>query len=168
MKKSKSKVLLSCIALIVFGAFIYMQSNTPYQDQDMKPLLKEYLHLSSESLPPISFRYDHELVTTEQPYAFIEFSLRKLGHVLEYAGLTVLIYLLLSQFVLVSRWTFIFCLLFSLAYAITDEWHQRYTPGRTGHLIDVFTFDLIGILIALIIIGLTRKIRSIRTRTMNM
>ncbi|WKB35312.1 VanZ family protein [Terrilactibacillus sp. S3-3] len=37
----------------------------------------------------------------------------------------------------------------SMGYAGLDEWHQTFIPGRTGHAIDVFTFDMAGILLAL-------------------
>lgn len=40
-------------------------------------------------------------------------------------------------------------LLFTIFYAITDEIHQSFVPGRHGRWYDIVVFDTIGALIAL-------------------
>ncbi len=74
----------------------------------------------------------------------IEFPIRKLAHFLEYAVLGFLINVhlctvknrFLSQpAILNRRWLPI---LISCLYAVTDEVHQLFVPGRAGRLFDVF------------------------------
>ncbi len=40
---------------------------------------------------------------------------------------------------------------FAILYSATDEFHQSFVPGRRASLIDVFVFDNLGAMIALII-----------------
>jgi VanZ family protein len=39
-------------------------------------------------------------------------------------------------------------LVLGMAYAVFDEWHQSWVPGRTGSYVDVM-LDMVGILLAL-------------------
>ncbi|MBX3037740.1 MAG: VanZ family protein [Anaerolineales bacterium] len=41
--------------------------------------------------------------------------------------------------------------LLALLYSLTDEYHQSFVPGRNPSLIDVFVFDNIGAMVALLI-----------------
>lgn len=67
--------------------------------------------------------------------------LRKLGHVTEYAVLGALIQRALGRplpaFVL------------GAAYAASDEFHQRFVPGRTGAPLDV-AIDAMGVLMGIV------------------
>jgi VanZ family protein len=40
---------------------------------------------------------------------------------------------------------------FAVLYALTDEFHQSFVPGRTASLIDVFVFDNLGAVFALFV-----------------
>lgn len=50
-------------------------------------------------------------------------------------------------------------ILFSLFYAMTDEFHQLFVPGRSGNLLDVL-FDAVGIALAAAVYRLTRMRKS--------
>ncbi len=39
----------------------------------------------------------------------------------------------------------------ALAYAVTDEFHQSFVPGRSASLFDVVIFDNIGVIAALLL-----------------
>jgi VanZ family protein len=39
--------------------------------------------------------------------------------------------------------------LLAILYALTDEYHQSFTPGRFPSLVDVFVFDTLGALFGL-------------------
>lgn len=49
--------------------------------------------------------------------------------------------------------------LLTLAYALTDEFHQSFVPGRNPSLWDVLVFDHIGALISLWSVGRSAKAR---------
>ena len=55
----------------------------------------------------------------------------------------------------ISRTRLFFSLVLAILYACSDEWHQRFTPGRTSSIIDVF-IDTIGSVIGLAISYLVR------------
>ena len=62
-------------------------------------------------------------------------------------------------------------LLFCFIYAITDEFHQRFIPGRSGEIRDVLidtSGALVGILITIAITTIIRKIRDKNNSERNM
>ena len=62
---------------------------------------------------------------------------RKGAHILAYFILGVLVVSLLKEFRLVDKRTVIFAVIMCILYAISDEVHQYYVPGRSGDVIDV-------------------------------
>lgn len=75
----------------------------------------------------------------------------RLAHMLEYAGLTAWLYRALA-FKRGGKQTYVLSLGGALAYAILDEIHQAFVPGRTCSLFDV-GWDFVG---ALATVGLLR------------
>ncbi|WP_026692789.1 VanZ family protein [Peribacillus kribbensis] len=149
MKNVTKIIVLLLLAVCVIVMF--QSSNTPYQKQDLRPTLQKYITLDENSLPSMNFDYGGALVTSSQPYDFIEFFIRKAGHISEYFILTSLLLLSLqfTRLKLIARVLLSFVI--ALAFACTDEYHQSFIKGRTGHLIDVFSFDLLGIVLSIII-----------------
>tara|TARA_Y100000766_G_scaffold124449_1_gene106916 strand:- start:15 stop:470 length:456 start_codon:yes stop_codon:yes gene_type:complete len=84
---------------------------------------------------------------SNESIAFVQFFLRKTAHIIEYAFLAILlcnaIVRRLKEFsakVLIVRSVFI-----SLIYAASDEWHQSFSAGRIGSLMDI-SIDGVGAL----------------------
>jgi VanZ family protein len=73
-------------------------------------------------------------------------------HLLEYAFLAILLFYAFSR----KKHTIIIAYL----YALSDEIHQTFIPGRSGRLRDTL-IDLIGIFLGLIILKQLRKIKFI-------
>jgi VanZ family protein len=144
---------------------IFVMSSQSYSEQDMRPQLNEWIpeERLQSLLPNIEFYYDGGLVTYTLPYDMLEFFIRKLGHVSEFALLTVL-WLNALRARQISRGTALLSAsLISLLYAASDEWHQSFVPGRTGHAIDV-AVDSIGIMLVAVLyfiyIGLRKYKRA--------
>jgi len=57
-------------------------------------------------------------------------------------------------------WTLIIC----IVYAVSDEYHQTFIPGRSGELRDVL-IDSAGSFTGLVIYGLTLNLLKIRNRS---
>jgi VanZ family protein len=78
-----------------------------------------------------------------------DFITKKAGHVIEYGVLAFLLWRALSK---EKGWpalpSFGGAFVLSLLYAISDEFHQTFVPGRSGRLTDV-GFDVLGALLAL-------------------
>ena len=68
---------------------------------------------------------------------------RKGAHIISYFILGVLMVSLLKEFRLVDKRTFIFAVIMCILYAISDEVHQYYVPGRSGDVVDVL-IDTVG------------------------
>jgi VanZ family protein len=83
----------------------------------------------------------------------IEFGIRKLGHLTEYAILAMLLWRALRSG---SRWQMKMSILFLIAwvacaiFAASDEFHQSFVPSRTASPTDVM-IDICGALIGLAI-----------------
>ncbi|BFH13259.1 VanZ family protein [Paenibacillus melissococcoides] len=150
MRKRSRLGLLWFILTIAWMAFIFMKSAEPYSVQDMKPALGSFV--SEEKLlryvPRWEFFYDGSLVSWREPYHFVEFFIRKCGHIAEFALLTLLLILTLSARVRSKGLVAAGSGLIAVLYACSDEWHQTFVPGRTGHLADV-AVDSIGVALVL-------------------
>lgn len=74
--------------------------------------------------------------------------LRKTAHMVEYATLFLLIYRAVIGWKQWSlRWVIV-TLLLAVAYASSDEWHQRFVSGRHGAAFDVL-IDGLGMVIGI-------------------
>ena len=80
---------------------------------------------------------------------FWDLVLRKGAHMAEYFVLTFLLFRALNQCKLSLRNLFIVSALCSLAYAISDEFHQSFVGGRVASPIDVSidSFGIIGFVV---------------------
>ena len=72
-----------------------------------------------------------------------DFVLKKSAHMIEYAVFALLIYRALKYSGTKIRRAVVLSLLIAVIYAITDEFHQSFVPGREPKIRDVF-FDTIG------------------------
>ena len=82
------------------------------------------------------------LETTPTPTDnILNFTLKKSAHIFEYAVLAFLISRIHPK---KKLFIFLFCLL----YALTDEFHQSFTPGRQARLYDI-VFDSLGAFLGL-------------------
>ena len=93
-----------------------------------------------------------ELLTKIFGVGFTEFFIRKLAHMSEYAALG-----FLSAFAFAYTFKnakrFYFGILFTLVYAIGDEIHQLFIPGRSGQVRDVL-IDMAGALLGVLVLGI--------------
>ena len=170
MTQSSCKVYfyVFMIAAVLWMAFIFFKSGQTYQQQTLRLLLESELSGSNltNQFPHMAFNYDGQKLSWQDPIDVIEFFIRKAGHVSEFAVLTLLwILALLSKQVQVIM-ALLTSFMISVLYAVTDEWHQTFIDGRTGHAIDVVvdTFGaLLAVLLVLAVLGIRTVIRRRRT-----
>jgi VanZ family protein len=67
----------------------------------------------------------------------LTFITRKAAHIIAYFILGVLIYSVVRTYKLVTRRAILICIAIALVYAISDEVHQLFVPGRSGEIRDV-------------------------------
>lgn len=85
--------------------------------------------------------------------------LRKIAHMGSYALLTLLWFRALYPH---TRRALAIAVVVSLAYAMSDEYHQSFVEGRSGSPVDV-AIDSVGILIAVVLVR-TGKLRRFGPR----
>ncbi|UFT98566.1 VanZ family protein [Radiobacillus kanasensis] len=151
------KKYLTWLLPISVMAIIFYSSHQPYEDQDIKPLLGEWLDFSFliPFVDEISFVYHHSEVSTAALgiHGFIEFFIRKGAHVTIFCLLMLAFYIALSKTYRTSYWLPLFL---TVIYAISDEFHQSLTPNRTPYVGDVI-LDTIGTSIGVLLISMVRK-----------
>lgn len=81
--------------------------------------------------------------STLSDFGSLDFVVKKLAHVTEYAILHFLLFRALRTVIAPDRALFAAAVI-SLLYAISDEYHQTFVPLREGRIRDVF-IDSIGI-----------------------
>jgi len=87
-----------------------------------------------------------------------DFALRKAAHLAEYGILAILWLRALTAGGLSRRRAFLFSILFCAAFAISDEIHQLYVPGREGRISDVL-IDVVGVILGVCIYLWVQKTR---------
>ena len=78
-------------------------------------------------------------------FGTLDYFVKKAGHMLAYAVLAALLHRGLGH--RQGQWAWAWLL--AVAYALLDEFHQSFVPGRHPSLIDVFLFDGVGAVIGL-------------------
>ena len=79
-------------------------------------------------------------------YDLLNYSIRKLAHIVEYAILAYLWFRSLYPKPKQFKPAVFYSVLLSILYAITDEWHQSFVPNRLGIWTDV-VWDTAGAII---------------------
>ena len=97
-------------------------------------------HRTSRILGPLLRWFKPDI--SEEALQAIQFSIRKLGHLTEYAALGILAWRAVRRPVRADArsWDWeeaAFAIGFAAAYAVSDEMHQAFVPTRDASLIDV-------------------------------
>ena len=125
IKRYRGALLLALTAAMMLGVYLFSAQS----GERSSSLSQEALELVRRLLPGV-----YELLARGgRP----EFALRKLAHLSEYALLGLIVYALLRK-KLSPLPAAVTALVLCAGFAITDEWHQLYVPGRDGNIRDVF------------------------------
>lgn len=92
---------------------------------------------TGEESSGISLKIAKIFTSNENIITIVEKIIRKIAHLSEYAVGGMLFYGLFLTFNLDNKKQVIFSGALGAAYAITDEVHQLFVPGRSGQAIDV-------------------------------
>lgn len=92
---------------------------------------------------------------------FWDVVLRKTAHMLEYAILAALLARVGFSREQKGKIKIYAVVIFGvLIYALTDEWHQTYVPGRTGSIIDVLIDTAGGVIGALLHLRIRQQLKA--------
>ncbi|WP_066309668.1 VanZ family protein [Bacillus sp. FJAT-29814] len=107
---------------------------------------------------------EHETINTpsadNKEINIINLIVRKSTHVLVFGILSLLLFKALEPY----RYSFLLAWFLTILYAITDEYHQSFMPGRVATYKDVL-YDSFGALVALIlIVAIKNRKQNVRYR----
>lgn len=93
------------------------------------------------------FLFSHQPSLPSAPAAWLDLLVKKSLHALAYAILGLLWLRALRETAVRHPAALAFAI--GVAYAVSDEWHQRFVPGRSGRLLDV-AIDVFGLALGLL------------------
>lgn len=103
------------------------------------------------------FHLDKSEQELQEQAESMQFAIRKGAHMSEYALLSVLVLMHLLCYEKGPRHLLLSAWLICVVFAATDEFHQRFVPGRAGQLRDV-CIDAAGSLIGAVMLLGIRKV----------
>ena len=164
MKKEKSLyvnilriiliMLLLCTFFIIFG----FSSQNGEQSGGISRKI-------SETILKVSSNYN-KLEEEEKEIVLYrtESIIRKIAHFSIYTVVGFLLMGLLSTYKLRDKWRMIITIVIGILYAISDEFHQSFSPGRSPKVTDVY-IDTLGIIVGALLVILIRMIyKKIKTK----
>ena len=83
--------------------------------------------------------------------------IRKVAHFSIYTVVGLLLMGLLSTYKIKENWRMILSILLGMIYAVSDEIHQSFIPGRTPQITDIY-IDTLGVVLGVLLILLGIKI----------
>ena len=146
--KSRKRFLLWSAVLVWMGIIFFFSAQTaPASSGQSGSLIRTILSWfdpTFETLPVA-----HQELRIES----LQHIVRKLAHMSIYGVLGMLSIGALYTHNLSTRFRPLLAVAICIAYAITDEWHQTFVPGRSGELKDV-CIDSVGALLGVLLIFL--------------
>ena len=145
MIKLKKINIIFCLLLILWMTFIFLMSMQPAEQSSQLSggIVSKLIAALFHNFDSLSLQHQADMTN------IITFIVRKAAHFSEYFILSVLAYLAIPISKSNVKYTtaFVMCVL----YAVSDEIHQYFVPGRACRALDVCIYTL-GILVALFVI----------------
>lgn len=142
MKKVIIAVILWTLVISWMVGIFYFSHQTKQQSGDISSGISDKLYDSIEWTPGGKTKVHNDEWFRWKYQVFV----RKSAHIFLFAGLGVLSTLAVSLHTDNKILRFIIPFGISVLYAISDEVHQHYVPGRSGNITDVL-WDILGIFI---------------------
>lgn len=159
MGKKSKKRWVDLVLLLSLLAAIYIASSMPYSQQDLRAWLTNWVDETwlQATMGWVVFFYGSREISIAALGAggFIEFFLRKGAHFFSFALVAWLLYRVL-RYRLPRQAALPWSGFLAVCAAVLDEWHQTFTPGRTGMVVDV-VLDSCGVLLALFLLAWTDR-----------
>ena len=166
IKINNLKKFLSCFFLLSWILLIFSFSHTPgpATDEQSKTIVNQIIGNTNKTTNTTVEQIENNVPIDSKDTVDIEYLnyiVRKIAHMSEYFILALLVLNVIYQFkgkVEFKHYIIVIC--FCCFYAITDEVHQLYIPGRTGQVKDVL-IDTLGASMTCIFVMLIKKVPKI-------
>ena len=140
-------LLLLCTFFIIFG---FSSQDGETSGGLSRSITNKILQLSS--------KYNNlEQEEKDQVFYRTEKIIRKIAHFSIYTLVGLLLMGLLSTYKIKENWRIMLSAFLGMLYAISDEIHQGFSPGRSPRIADVY-IDTLGVILGILVILLFIKI----------
>lgn len=140
-------ILLLCTFFIIFG----FSSQNGEQSGGISRKVTEIILKASSSYNKLE-EEEKEIVLHRT-----ESIIRKVAHFSIYAVVGFLLMGLLSTYKIKDKWRLIMTIGIGILYAISDEFHQSFSPGRSPKVTDVY-IDTLGVIVGALLVILIRMV----------
>ena len=151
---------LAVIVCLLWMAFIFYQSSqTSQQSNELSHEIVNYI--GSQQKEETKVETPESMVIQESKWSFeqVNVFIRKSAHAFEFFILAILLAWVLIEYHISGWKVTVMTLLAVLLYAISDEFHQLFVPGRSGQLKDVL-IDTAGGAIGLALLALILYLKN--------
>lgn len=148
------KIILSLLLITWMGAIFTFSSQVSDKSSNTSGNTIRFILNKLQITKNMNEQQENELVESLQG------PVRKMAHFSVYTLGGIISYMLFSQYKISNKKRIIYSLLLCMIYAITDEIHQYFVPGRSCELRDVLIDSsgaLLGIFISYIILRIFSK-----------
>ncbi len=149
MKKVIITVILWTLVISWMVGIFYFSHQTKQQSGDISSGISDKLYDSIEWTPGGKTKVHNDEWFRWKYQVFV----RKSAHIFLFAGLGTLLTVAVSLHTDKRILRFVIPCGIGILYAISDEVHQHYIPGRSGNITDVL-WDMLGILIGCLAVKL--------------
>lgn len=155
MFKNDRKIIFPWMLVSIWMVFIFSFSAQPASQSNnlSQGITKVIIEIVSEMIP-----FSVEASTTADIVMQFNHLIRKLAHGGIYFVLGVLVIKALNGVRGLGLKKIIFALVFCIVYAISDEVHQLFVPGRSGQVSDVM-IDTIGAALGIIMYVFVNRLK---------
>ncbi|MCI8471346.1 MAG: VanZ family protein [Clostridia bacterium] len=153
MKVNTIRIVLLFLLLANFS-IIFMFSNQNSEESG---------NISSKIARMVEQKTEKAIEEKEESVGRTEKVIRKIAHFSIYTSLGFLLMAFVSTYALTQRKRILVSLSIGVLYAISDEIHQIFVPGRASQITDVMLDSmgiLFGILVVLMILKIKQKIKN--------
>ena len=137
--------LVTMLTLVWMGIIFYLSSQPAVQSAGLSGGIFHRIQSFVEDIPVMGYFFAG---------GFTEHLLRKAAHMAEFAVLGMLLLLCMREYLMGAwkKFRLPLALIVGILYAGSDEFHQRFVPGRSGELRDVL-IDSVGVCIGVVVIS---------------
>lgn len=149
MKKVIITVILWALVITWMGGIFYFSHQTKQESGNLSSGISDKLYETIEWTPGGKTKVHNDTWFRWKYEVFV----RKSAHMMLYAVLSMLLTLAVERHTEKKLFRFIIPFGIGVLYAVSDEIHQHYVPGRSGNFTDVL-WDLAGIIIGCLVLKL--------------
>ena len=156
----KMKIFRTILVILLISTAILIFKFSSQNGEQSKGLSSEVTRIILER----SSKYkDLDNKEKQQVFNKTNAIIRKIAHFSIYAVMGTLLMGIMLRTQIKEKWRISITLGAGIIYAIFDEIHQAFSPGRTPKITDIY-IDMLGVILGILIVLIISKLYKIKTR----